>query len=54
MAKNSFYAGLIKGREMQAKRYINGYLLTLDDNTLKANGYDRASLVRQGATRTGL
>jgi hypothetical protein len=29
----------IKARERQAERYVNGSLLILDDETLKANGY---------------
>ncbi|MEP1442965.1 MAG: hypothetical protein ABJK39_08150 [Hyphomicrobiales bacterium] len=54
MARKSFYAGFIQAREMQAQRYVNGYLLTLDDQTLKSHGFDRAKLIREGATRRGL
>ncbi len=35
---------MVQARTRQAARYVNGYLLTLDDETLKAHGYDRASL----------
>lgn len=34
----------IKARERQAERYVNGALLMLDDETLKANGYCREEL----------
>ena len=54
MARKSFYAGLIKSRELQAKRYVNGFLLTFDDQTLKARGFDRSSLVREGSERRGI
>lgn len=50
MARKSFYAGLIKSREMQAKRYVNGYLLKLDDDALKASGFDRSTLLREGVS----
>lgn len=41
---------MVAARERQARRYVNGYLLSLDDATLAAYGYDRAELERQGAT----
>ncbi|MBL6431501.1 MAG: hypothetical protein HPM95_11440 [Alphaproteobacteria bacterium] len=45
-------SSLVTARERQARRYVNGYLLSLDDATLAAYGYDRAELERQGsATR---
>lgn len=37
----------IRARERQAERYVNGALLMLDDETLKANGYNRAELRRR-------
>ncbi|WP_309086027.1 hypothetical protein [Chelativorans sp.] len=40
---------LIAARQKQAARYVNGALLMLDDETLKANGYSREELRRQGA-----
>ncbi|WP_349357666.1 hypothetical protein [Stappia sp.] len=43
------FDGLVSARERQARRYVNGYLLSLDDATLAAHGYDRAELERQGA-----
>lgn len=41
---------LVEARAKQASRYVNGALLMLDDETLKANGYSRAELVRKGAS----
>ncbi|EFO31024.1 conserved hypothetical protein [Roseibium sp. TrichSKD4] len=40
---------MIEARSIQARRYVNGYLLSLDDATLAAHGYDRKELERQGA-----
>ena len=54
MARKSFYAGLIKSRELQAKRYVNGFLLDFDDQTLKARGFDRSTLLREGSSRRGI
>ncbi|MHC5652710.1 hypothetical protein [Stappia sp.] len=39
---------MVAARERQARRYVNGYLLSLDDATLAAYGYERAELERQG------
>jgi len=36
---------LIEARERQAARYVSSVLLTLDDETLEANGYNRAELL---------
>ena len=36
-------------RERQARRYVNGSLLSLDDATLNAYGYDRRQLEDEGA-----
>ena len=40
---------LITARERQAQRYVNGALLRLDDETLKANGYTRDELEKRGS-----
>lgn len=40
---------MIEARSQQARRYVNGYLLSLDDATLAAHGYDRDQLEREGA-----
>ena len=39
-------SALIAAREKQAARYVNSMLLSLDDETLKAHGYDREQLRR--------
>jgi hypothetical protein len=41
--RNTFNA-FIAARERQASQYVNGALLMLDDESLKAAGYDRAEL----------
>jgi len=40
----SAFKALIAARERQASSYVNGALLMLDDETLKAHGYSRADL----------
>lgn len=39
---------LVRARTRQVNRYVNGALLMLDDETLKAHGYNRAELQRKG------
>lgn len=41
---------MIAAREKQARRYVNGALLTLDDETLNSAGFDRATIKAQGAS----
>ena len=41
---------LIAAREKQARRYVNGALLNLDDETLALGGFDRKALKKQGAS----
>lgn len=56
MARNSrgFFRGaletLVAARTRQVEHYVNGALLTLDDETLKAHGYSRKELKRRGGT----
>jgi len=40
----SAFNAFLAARERQADRYVNGALLMLDDETLKAHGYTRAEL----------
>nr|WP_319383114.1 hypothetical protein [uncultured Roseibium sp.] len=40
---------MVEARSNQARRYVNGYLLSLDDATLAAHGYDRKQLEREGS-----
>lgn len=51
-AKRGFFRNavdaLVAAREKQAHRYVNGALLMLDDETLKAHGYNRDELKRKG------
>lgn len=39
---------LVSARAKQVDRYVNGALLMLDDDTLKAHGYTREELKRRG------
>jgi len=43
--RNVFDA-LVEARTRQAQRQVNTFLLTLDDATLAANGWDRRALSR--------
>ena len=46
--KNGFFRSaldaLVQARQREAERYVNGVLLSLDDETLKSHGYNRAEL----------
>jgi hypothetical protein len=52
--KNGFFrsvlSALVEARQLEADRYVNGVLLSLDDETLKSRGYSRAELSRRGAS----
>lgn len=52
-ARRGFFRGavnaLVEARSRQVNRYVNGALLMLDDETLKANGFSREELKRQGS-----
>lgn len=54
MSKKSFLHNtldaMINARTRQAHAYVNGALLMLDDETLKAHGYNRAELKKRGAS----
>jgi hypothetical protein len=41
---------MVAAREKQVSRYVNGALLSLDDQTLKGLGTSREELRRKGAT----
>ena len=45
----SAFDRLVEARERQASRYVNGALLMLDDETLKAYGHSREELKRRGS-----
>lgn len=38
------FTAMIRARERQARRYVDSYLLDLDDRTLKSYGIDRSEL----------
>lgn len=40
------FSRMISAREAQARRAVNGYLLSLDDATLATYGYSRTELER--------
>ncbi|MFD0916253.1 hypothetical protein ACFQ14_07535 [Pseudahrensia aquimaris] len=40
---------MIAAREKQARRYVNGALLSLDDETLKKAGYSRDEIKKRGS-----
>lgn len=46
---NAFDA-MVNARARQVSSYVNGALLMLDDETLKAHGYDRKELSRKPRT----
>ena len=41
---------MIAAREKQARRYVNGALLNLDDDTLNRAGFSREGIKKQGAS----
>lgn len=41
---------MIEARERQARRYVNGVLLHMDDESLTKAGYRRETLEKQGST----
>ncbi|MEM6464641.1 MAG: hypothetical protein AAF724_22300 [Pseudomonadota bacterium] len=47
---NSFFSNALnrisKARERQARRYVDNYLLSLDDETLKSLGHTREDIYR--------
>lgn len=54
MATRGFFRNavdaLVSARQRQVTRYVNGALLMLDDETLKAHGYTREELRRKGTS----
>ena len=41
---------MVAARERQARRYVNGALLNLDDETLRMAGMTRDSIKKQGVS----
>ncbi|MEL6947489.1 MAG: hypothetical protein AAFO73_07630 [Pseudomonadota bacterium] len=50
MGFRSAFDRMIAAREKQARRYVNGALLNLDDETLARGGFDRKTLRAQGGS----
>ncbi len=50
MAFRNTFNRMVAAREKQARRFVNGALLNLDDETLARAGYDRETLRAEGAT----
>ena len=50
MGLRNTFDRLIAAREKQARRYVNGALLSLDDETLSKAGFNRADIKRQGVS----
>ncbi|WP_350336092.1 hypothetical protein [Coralliovum pocilloporae] len=46
---SDIFARYEKARMAQARRYVNGVLLALDDATLETYGYSREELKKQGS-----
>ncbi len=44
-----FFKALVVSREREARRYVNSYLLSLDDKTLANLGYDRETIKKSDA-----
>ncbi|MDD9909181.1 MAG: hypothetical protein OXR62_05755 [Ahrensia sp.] len=44
-----FFDRMIAAREKQARRYVNGALMNLDDETLAGAGLKREDIRKQGA-----
>ncbi|MEN0087857.1 MAG: hypothetical protein AAF737_05415 [Pseudomonadota bacterium] len=46
----AFMNNVVTARQRQADRFVNGVLLSMDDTTLRAAGYDRNELRRRSST----
>lgn len=50
MGFRSTFDRMIAARERNARRFVNGALLNLDDETLARAGFTREELKKQGAS----
>jgi hypothetical protein len=50
MGLRNTFDRMVAAREKQARRYVAGAMLNLDDATLEKAGYTRAQLKAQGAS----
>jgi len=46
----SAFRAYVEARQIEAERYVNGVLLSMDDETLKSHGYSRAELAKRGTS----
>lgn len=49
MGLRNTFERMMTARELQARRYVNGALLSMDDETLRAAGFNRKDLKAEGA-----
>lgn len=50
MGLRNTFGRIIAARERQARRYVNGALLNMDDETLRRAGFNREDLKADGVT----
>lgn len=53
MARNIFrtaFDRVVEARERQVRRYVNGALLSFDDETLKTLGHRREDMIKEGTS----
>ncbi len=50
MGFKSTFDRMVAAREKQARRYVNGALLNLDDDTLNKAGFSRDAIKKQGVS----
>ena len=50
MSFRTTFDRMIAAREKQARRFVNGALLNLDDDTLSRAGLNRADIRKEGAS----
>lgn len=50
MSFKSTFDRMIAAREKQARRFVNGALLNLDDETLKRAGFSRDQIKKEGSS----
>ena len=50
MGFKSTFDRMVAAREKQARRYVNGALLNLDDETLRMAGMTRDGIKKQGVS----
>lgn len=46
----SILKAFVEARQLEAEHYVNGVLLSFDDETLTRHGYSRAELAKRGTS----